>query len=78
MDRPAAWRAIAVDLEAERPFRVGGATVDPLSRDASYPGGRERIQPQTLKVLVALARHKGEVVTRSELIDSCWGGRIVG
>lgn len=78
MDRPAAWRTIAVDLETERPFRVGGATVDPVSRDAEYPGGRERLQPQTLKVLIALARNRGTVITRSELIDSCWGGRIVG
>lgn len=78
MDRPAAWRAIAIDLEAERPFRVGGATIDPLSRDATYPGGLERLQPQTIKVLIALAHHKGDVITRSELIDSCWGGRIVG
>jgi DNA-binding winged helix-turn-helix (wHTH) protein/tetratricopeptide (TPR) repeat protein len=78
MDRPAAWRAIAVDLEAEGPFRVGGATVDPVSREAAYAGERERLQPQTLKVLIALVRKKGGVVTRSELIDSCWGGRIVG
>ena len=78
MDRPAAWRANAVDLETERPFRVGGATIDPISRDAHYTDGSERIQPQTLKVLVALAREKGDVVTRSDLIDACWGGRIVG
>ncbi|HET8726300.1 MAG TPA: winged helix-turn-helix domain-containing protein, partial [Alphaproteobacteria bacterium] len=78
MDRPAAWRAIAVDLDSERPFRVGGATVDPVSREATYAAGRERLQPQTLKVLIALVRRNGEVVTRSELIDSCWGGRIVG
>jgi DNA-binding winged helix-turn-helix (wHTH) protein/tetratricopeptide (TPR) repeat protein len=78
MDRPAAWRTIAVDLEAERPFRVGNATVDPLSREAEFPGGRERIQPQHLKVLIALVRQTGDVVTRSTLIDSCWGGRIVG
>lgn len=78
MDRPAAWRAIAIDLEAERPFRVGGATIDPLSREADFPRGRERLQPQHLKVLIALARQTGDVVTRSTLIDSCWGGRIVG
>jgi DNA-binding winged helix-turn-helix (wHTH) protein/tetratricopeptide (TPR) repeat protein len=78
MDRPAAWRAIAVDLEAEGPFRVGGATVDPVSRDAEYPGGHERLQPQTLKVLIALVRKKGVVITRSDLINSCWGGRVVG
>lgn len=78
MDRPAAWRAFAIDLEAERPFRVGGAAIDPISRDADHPGGRERLQPQPLKVLISLVRRKGEVVTRSELIDSCWDGRIVG
>ena len=78
MDRPAAWRENAVDLEAERPFRIGGATVDPISREATYEAGHERLQPQTLKVLIALKRRNGEVVTRSELIDGCWGGRIVG
>lgn len=78
MDRPAAWRTIAVDLEAEPPFRVGNATVDPVSREAKFPSGRERLQPQHLKVLVALVRQSGDVVTRSTLIDSCWGGRIVG
>ena len=78
MDRPASWRNFAIDVEAERPFRVGGATVEPVSREASYATGKERIQPQTLKVLIALTRRKGAVVTRAELIDSCWGGRIVG
>lgn len=78
MDRPAAWRAFAIDLEEERPFRIGGAAVDPVSRDTEWPGGKERLQPQTLKVLIALVRRKGEVVTRSELVDSCWNGRIVG
>lgn len=78
MDRPAAWRALAIDLEEERPFRIGGAAVDPMSRDTDLPGGRERLQPQTLKVLVALVRRKGQVVTRSELVDSCWNGRIIG
>lgn len=78
MDRPAAWRSVAIDLESERPFRVGNAVIDPISRDGQHPKGRERLQPQTLKVLIALARQRGTVVTRSELIDSCWGGRIVG
>lgn len=78
MDRPAAWRALAIDLEEERPFRIGGAAINPVSRDAELPGGKERLQPQNLKVLIALVRRKGEVVTRSELIDSCWDGRIIG
>lgn len=61
-----------------RPFRVGRATVDPVSRDARWQGGEERLQPQTLKVLLTLVSHRGEVVTRDDLIQLCWDGRIVG
>lgn len=31
-----------------------------------------------MKVLVALAARRGEVVSREELIDRCWNGRILG
>lgn len=31
-----------------------------------------------MKVIVALSKAEGAVVTRDELIDSCWDGRIVG
>src|SRR5438552_13483553 len=68
----------AIDLATEHPFRVGGASIDPASRDAAFNGTVERLQPQNLKVLVALARNKGEVVTRDELVDLCWDGRFVG
>jgi DNA-binding winged helix-turn-helix (wHTH) protein/tetratricopeptide (TPR) repeat protein len=61
-----------------RPFRVGGALVDPVSRDATFAGGSERLQPQTLKVLMTLAGRQGAVVTRDELVHLCWDGRIVG
>jgi len=69
---------MAIDQERESPFGVGGATIDPLSREAKYAGGQERLQPQTLKVLIALARRRNQVVTRSELVDDCWDGKIVG
>lgn len=69
---------MAIDLEHEPPIRVGGAVIDPVSREAQYPAGQERLQPQTLKVLVALARKRNQVVTRSELVDSCWDGKIIG
>ncbi|HXG81004.1 MAG TPA: winged helix-turn-helix domain-containing protein [Sphingomicrobium sp.] len=78
MDRPASWRAVAIDLEKERPFRIGGATIDPVSRDVDCASGKQRLQPQTLKVLVMLAKSRNRVVTRSELVDSCWEGRIIG
>jgi DNA-binding winged helix-turn-helix (wHTH) protein/tetratricopeptide (TPR) repeat protein len=77
MNRPAPW-ALTAGLIERRPFRVGGAMVDPVSRDAKWSGGEERLQPQTLKVLITLFSRRGEVVTRDELVQLCWDGRIVG
>lgn len=78
MDRPSGRRDLAIDLETEPPFRVGGAAIDPVSRNAEYAGDHERLPPQTLKVLIALARRRNQVVTRSELVECCWDGRVVG
>lgn len=78
MDRPRSWHSQGIDLSAERPLRIGGARIDPVSREARWSAGSERLQPQNLKVLIALARRKGQVVTRTDLIDLCWDGRIVG
>ena len=52
-------------------------TVDPSAHEVSTGPKRERIQPQSMKVLVALAEERGEVVTRDELIERCWNGRFV-
>jgi DNA-binding winged helix-turn-helix (wHTH) protein/TolB-like protein len=67
-----------IDLSAEDPFRLGGASIDPAAHEAKINGSSERIQPQNLKVLIALARKRGQLVTRDELIGRCWDGRIIG
>ena len=67
-----------IELAGEAAFRVGAATIDPVSRDASFEGGKERLQPQNVKVLIALSQKTGEAVRREELIERCWDGRIVG
>lgn len=69
---------MAIELGKELPFVVGGAAIDPVSREAKYADGQERLQPQTLKVLVALYRRRNQVVTRSELVESCWDGKFIG
>lgn len=78
MDVAIAARSRAVDLTAERPFRVGAAIVDPASREAKFDDSVERVQPQHLKVLIALTHERGRVVTRDELIERCWDGRFIG
>ena len=77
MNRPA-WRSTRDSVVGGGPFRVGKATVDPVSRDALWDGGEDRLQPQTLKVLITLVSHRGGVVTRNDLVQLCWDGRIVG
>ena len=78
MDRPISLGARRVDLKIEPPFQLGAATINPPAHEYALGGEATRMQPQTLKVLVALHDKLGEVVTRDELVERCWDGRIVG
>jgi DNA-binding winged helix-turn-helix (wHTH) protein len=78
MDRPISLEPRRVDLAVEPTFLLGPARIDPPAHEISIRGHSERMQPQTMKVLVALHDRSGEVVTRHELVDRCWDGRIVG
>jgi len=65
-------------LAHEPPFTVGALRVDPSVREIESGDRRETLEPRVMQVLVALARADGRIVTRDELIDWCWNGRIVG
>jgi DNA-binding winged helix-turn-helix (wHTH) protein/TolB-like protein len=78
MDRAISLEARRVDLSIELPFLLGGARIDPPAHEITLHRKSERMQPQTMKVLVALHDKTGQVVTREELVDRCWDGRIVG
>ncbi len=67
-----------VDLAREAAFTLGALDVRPATREAVADGTAELLEPRVMQVLVALARRRGEVVSRDELILSCWGGRAVG
>ena len=78
MDQHSSLASRGIDLAFEPRFDLGGVEFDPQSHEAFINGLRERLQPQMIKVLIALARRRGEVVARDELVDLCWSGRIVG
>jgi DNA-binding winged helix-turn-helix (wHTH) protein len=40
-------------------------------------GGLVRLEPQVFDLLVLLAQHPGRLVSRDELVEAVWGGRIV-
>lgn len=68
----------AVELATEADIRLGSVFIRPSRRELLVRGRRLRLEPRVMQVLVALVRAKGGVVSRSELIASCWKGRIVG
>jgi len=67
-----------VDLAREPDFALGNLRVQPSSREVVGAGQREVVEPRVMQVLVALARRRGQVVSRDQLIETCWAGRVVG
>lgn len=67
----------ATDTTLRRGFRVGDWDVHPLQGVIAQGGHRVHIEPKVMDVLVCLARHTGEVVTRDMLLDDVWKGVVV-
>jgi DNA-binding winged helix-turn-helix (wHTH) protein/TolB-like protein len=67
-----------VVLARELAFTLGALRVHPSTRQVEADGRSETLEPRVMQVLVALARANGAVVTREELVESCWDGVVVG
>ena len=69
-------------LEATAPRRFqrwhfGDAVLDGSALELSVAGEQVALEPKALELLLTLLRHPGEVVTKSELLDAVWPGRVV-
>lgn len=51
--------------------------VSPSACRVRGPAGERRVERRVMEVLVVLLRSAGTTVSRDQLIDACWGGRIV-
>lgn len=58
-------------------WQFSGITVDTASRSIQRDGAAQPVEPQVFDLVALLAGRPGEVVTRDELIEAVWGGRIV-
>jgi adenylate cyclase len=67
-----------IDLSHEANFWLGPLAVRPSSRELVVDGQGQILEPRVMQVLVALSKRRGEVVSRDDLIASCWAGRTVG
>jgi TolB-like protein len=68
---------MAVDLAREADFRLGEILVRPSIRQVEAKGETQTLEPRVLQVLIALRRRSGQVVSRDELVATCWEGRAV-
>ncbi|MGH6787409.1 MAG: winged helix-turn-helix domain-containing protein, partial [Novosphingobium sp.] len=67
-----------IDLAHEPDFAIGPLSVRPSTREVARGDQREIIEPRVMQVLVALARAHGAVLSKDDLIEACWEGRMVG
>src|SRR5579862_4471015 len=66
MDRPTAIR-----------LRIGTWCVDPTVGQISRDGETARLEARTMRLLLCLAEHAGEVVSIDDLLDQVWSGVTV-
>ena len=59
--------------------RFGPLTIEPVLRRVAHDDGREALlEPRVMQVLVALIHAGGRILTRDDLLLSCWSGVVVG
>jgi len=64
-------------LAQEPDFALGSLAVSPSRLEIRAGERYEIVQPRVMQALSFLARRRGEVVSRDQLIAACWGGRAV-
>ena len=56
-----------------RPITVGDLCIRPMQRQALREGKPVALRPREFDLLLFLARHRGQVFTREQLLDQVWG-----
>src|SRR3974390_23182 len=70
--QPSAGITEPIEVSREPEFTLGSLQVRPPLLEVSTTGLRQTLQPRVMQVLIALARRTGEVVSRDELVATCW------
>lgn len=67
-----------LDLAHEQSFMLGDVLVEPSRRTVRAGEISLLIEPRVMQLLVALHEADGATLSRDDLIERCWGGRLVG
>ena len=66
------------DLALRPDFKLGQMLISPARRLVQGPGGEVHVEPLIMQVFLMLLDARGQVVTRTDLFEQCWGGVYVG
>lgn len=64
-------------LADEPDLTLGPMTLRPSTCELVHASGVETIEPQVMRVLLALARRSGRVLSRDAIVEQGWDGRVV-
>ncbi|MGW3409636.1 response regulator transcription factor [Streptomyces sp. NPDC000888] len=57
----------------QRPLLLGDLTIEPARREATRAGRELGLTTREFDLLVALAQHPGQVLSRAQLLEQVWG-----
>ncbi len=60
-------------VQPSRTVHVGQLTIDPASREVTLASQPVRLRTKDFDLLHTLARHRGQVLSREQLLDLVWG-----
>jgi DNA-binding response OmpR family regulator len=66
------------ETNAQAPFQIGSATIDPKTFQLKRAKTVEELTPKELKLLQLFATHPGEVFSRDRLLNEVWGYNYYG
>jgi transcriptional activator of cad operon len=66
-----------MDQPSGTSLRIGAWRVNPASGQISRAGETVRVEARTMRLLLCLAEHAGEVVSIDDLLEQVWSGVIV-
>ena len=67
-----------IDLASHALIDLGGARLEPSTLTLHGRDRQATLEPRVMRVLVALAEATGAVLSRESLLQTCWGGVVVG
>jgi len=66
-------RGERAELGGAEPIHLGDLSIDPAAREARVADRNLQLRTQEFDLLIALAKHRGRVLTREQLLKLAWG-----